>query len=64
MGVMKRACFMNKTCTVWKKKKKRREKLKIIGHDDKIFALVIYTKTVKQNTRQYERTINVKSSIF
>jgi hypothetical protein len=55
---------MNKTCTVWKKKKKRREKLKIIGHDDKIFALVIYTKTVKQNTRQYERTINVKSSIF
>jgi hypothetical protein len=32
--------------------KKRGEMLKIIGHGDKIFAPVIYTKTVTQTTRQ------------
>jgi hypothetical protein len=40
---------------------KRREMLKIIGHDDKIFAPVIYTKIATQNTRQCEKTINIKS---
>jgi len=41
--------------------KKRREMLKIIGHDNKIFAPVIYRKTVTQNNRQCEKTINIKS---
>jgi hypothetical protein len=40
---------------------KKRDMLKIIGRDDKIFAPVIYTKTVTQNTRQCEKTINMKS---